>query len=112
MTDNLILEIKLVQILVSIIDYGMDIQQAIDAPILRSSCLPDSSVPFVAKPGELTIDERVLLETIKQLEEMGWKVTLGREFCNNPECLIMIDQEQDILKVAVTSNKANTVIGH
>ena len=100
----------LVQTLTNIIDYEMDIQEAIDAPMWRSYCLPASSAPFTANPGELTIDKRILHERIKQLEEMGWKVTIGKEFCNNPDCIIMIDQEQGTSKVAVTSNKANTLI--
>jgi len=98
------------QLLVNIIDYGMNIREAIDAPMWRSYCLPASKAPFTANPGVLSVDKRVHPEILKKLEEMNWKVRVGKEFCNNPEFIIMIDQEQGTLKVAVTSNKASTVI--
>lgn len=100
----------LVQTLVNIIDYKMDIQKAVDAPMWRSYSLPASKTPFTANSGGLSIDKRVHPEIFKKLEEMGWRVTIGKEFCNNPECLIMIDQEQGTLRVVIASNKANTVI--
>jgi len=101
----------LAQLLVNIIDYGMNIQEAIDAPMRRSYCLPSSLVPFTADPGMLTIDKRISPETARELGGMGWKVTKGKNFCNNPECIIMMDSEKGILRVAVTSNKLGTAIG-
>ena len=99
-----------VQTIVNIIDHQMDIEEAMNAPMWRFYYLPASKAPFTANPGVLSIDKRLNPETIKELEEMGWKITIGGEFRNNPDCIVIIDQEQSTLKVAATSNKASTMI--
>lgn len=100
----------LAQFIVNIIDYNMDIQEALDSPMWRSYCLPASKSPFTANPGGLSIDKRLHPETFKELEEMGWKVTVGKEFCNNPEFIIMIDEKDGTLKGAITSSKTGSII--
>jgi hypothetical protein len=58
----------------------------------------------------LSVDERVSPATRKKLEEMGWKVTTAREFSHNPECIIMIEQEQGALRMVVPFHTPYSVI--
>jgi len=99
-----------VQTLTNIIDYQMDIQEAINAPMWRSYCLPASKAPFTANPGVLSVDKRILPEILKQLEGLGWKVIVDKEFSHNPDCIIMRDQKKGTLAVGIPTGRNGTMI--
>lgn len=65
---------SLLQILVNVVDFGMNIQDAIEAPKVRSVCLPGSSGAHTANPGVVRVEGRVPADVIKDLEEKGWEV--------------------------------------
>lgn len=88
----------------------MNLQEAIDAPMWRSYFLSVSKAPFVTNSEELIINDCVFLKTVEQLAEMGWNLTVVKEFSNNPECIIMKGKKDSTLTGVVTSNKANSII--
>jgi len=98
------------QALVNILDYGMDIQEAMDAPMWRSYSLPGSFHPFTSHPGVLAMDERFSPETIRELEKMGWEVKLEERFFNNPECALIKDPEDGTLRVRSSSGRPSALI--
>ncbi len=66
---------SVVQVLVNIIDFGMGIQEAIAAPRIHiEGC--DPKVPEGKLVKELFIDSRIDLETVKELERQGHKITV------------------------------------
>jgi len=65
------------QVFLNIVDFGMDLQEACDAPKFDSRNFPSLFYPFKANPGIMTIEGRVPADTIKKLQEMGHKAVLS-----------------------------------
>jgi gamma-glutamyltranspeptidase/glutathione hydrolase len=65
----------MVQFLVNMIDFGMDVQAAIEAPLAATFSFPRSSDPHPYSPGAANIEGRVSPTVIKGLAELGHGVT-------------------------------------
>jgi gamma-glutamyltranspeptidase/glutathione hydrolase len=63
---------------------GLDLQDAIDAPMFHSEHFPSSFYPRAAKPGRLVVEDRIGADVIEELRRRGHDVaveggwTLGR----------------------------------
>ncbi len=58
-------------------DFGMDIQEALDAPTVHSVHFPSSFYPRAAFPGRLAAEDRIPEEVIAELERRGHEVVKG-----------------------------------
>jgi gamma-glutamyltranspeptidase / glutathione hydrolase len=65
------------QFLLSHADFGMNLQEAIDAPAFTSTHFPSSFYPRAAEPGRLTIEERIGAAVIDELRARGHDVVVG-----------------------------------
>lgn len=65
------------QVFLNIVDFGMDLQEAVDAPKFDSRNFPSLFYPFRANPGVMTIEGRVSADVIKNLQERGHKTVLS-----------------------------------
>ena len=63
-----------VQVLLNHLVFGMDVQDAIDAPRFRSLTWPDSFAPHDAEPGVLELEETLYLAIGDELEALGYEV--------------------------------------
>ncbi|TFG91717.1 MAG: gamma-glutamyltransferase family protein [Candidatus Atribacteria bacterium] len=70
----------LMQILMNIIDFGMNVQDAIEAPHFTSSCLPGSSGAHTSTPGRISVEGRVSADVVKALEAKGWDVNVSADY--------------------------------
>jgi gamma-glutamyltranspeptidase/glutathione hydrolase len=68
------------QILNNIIVFGMNVQDAIEAPHFRSMCLPGSSGGHTANPGAIRVEGRISADVVKALEGYGWEVTVSPDY--------------------------------
>ncbi|GAB4336606.1 MAG: gamma-glutamyltransferase family protein [Candidatus Abyssubacteria bacterium] len=64
----------LVQVFLNLTVFGMDIQDAIDAPRFRSRNFPDSFSPHEYTPGVVELEKGLHDKVGKELETMGYKV--------------------------------------
>jgi len=64
----------MLQTLLNIIHFGMNVQEAIEAPRLISHNFPNSFSPFTYHPGRLDVEESVPADVRRALEELGHKV--------------------------------------
>jgi gamma-glutamyltranspeptidase/glutathione hydrolase len=64
----------LAQVFLNLLVFGMDIQEAIDAPRFRSRNFPDSFSPHEYRPGVLNLEKTLYEQVGKDLEAMGYKV--------------------------------------
>ena len=71
-----------VQVFLNIVVFGMDPQQAINAPRFQSFNFPDSFAPNVYKPGTIGLELPLYNTVGKQLEAMGYKVEIGGTWDN------------------------------
>jgi gamma-glutamyltranspeptidase/glutathione hydrolase len=67
------------------VGHGLDLQQAIDAPMFQSDHWPRSDFPRDASPGKLTLDERFDRKVLDELRDRGHniKVHPGRRWGRN-----------------------------
>jgi gamma-glutamyltranspeptidase/glutathione hydrolase len=80
----------LAQVLIDIVDFGMNAQDAIEAPKFLSDCLPASSGNHEATPGQVSVESRIPLETVKALEGKGWKVVVDPAYNSAYGCVNVI----------------------
>lgn len=59
------------------VDFGMNLQEAIDAPAWHSEHFPASFWPRAAHPGGLVVERRLPKATIDELSRRGHKVDVG-----------------------------------
>jgi gamma-glutamyltranspeptidase/glutathione hydrolase len=65
------------QFLVSHVDMGLNLQEAIDAPAFTSTHFPSSFYPRGSEPGRLTIESRTGAAAIDELRDRGHDVVVG-----------------------------------
>jgi gamma-glutamyltranspeptidase/glutathione hydrolase len=61
----------MVQFLVNIIDYGMDVQAAIEAPRIATYSFPSSTHPHAYDPGRLRAEARISNTVLDRLARLG-----------------------------------------
>ncbi len=71
-----------VQVLLNIVVFGMDPQQAVDAPRFQSFNFPDSFAPHIYKPGTIGLELPLYQSVGKQLQAMGYKIEVGDTWDN------------------------------
>jgi gamma-glutamyltranspeptidase/glutathione hydrolase len=64
------------QFFLNVVDFGMELQEALDAPTVQSSHFPGSFYPHAANPGGVRIESRVAPEVRDELAARGHKVAV------------------------------------
>ncbi|MGE0699303.1 MAG: gamma-glutamyltransferase family protein [Hyphomicrobiaceae bacterium] len=60
--------------------FGMNLQEAIDAPAWHIEHFPASFWPRAARPGAVVVESRLPKDTIRELERRGHKVEVGSDW--------------------------------
>ena len=66
----------MVQVLFNMLHFGMDPQQAVEAPRFSTSSVPDSFSPHRYEPGVLRLEAEFAAETVQRLSAMGHRVVI------------------------------------
>ena len=61
----------------STIDFGMNVQQAIEAPRWSTRSFPASPFPHTMHPGDLSVEDRIPVAVQKALIAKGHKLTVS-----------------------------------
>jgi gamma-glutamyltranspeptidase/glutathione hydrolase len=69
-------------------DFGMNIQEALDAPTAHTSHFPASFWPHTVRPGEVSLEPRIPVEVAKELSKMGHKVVYSKPWSHG-RCLVI-----------------------
>jgi gamma-glutamyltranspeptidase/glutathione hydrolase len=64
----------MVQFLINLLDYGLDVQEAIEAPRIATYSFPSSSHPHAYHPGLLRAEARISAEVRSELSQMGHRI--------------------------------------
>jgi gamma-glutamyltranspeptidase/glutathione hydrolase len=103
----------MVQVLVNIVDFKMNVQQAIEAPRFRSFNFPASSWPHEYLPGRVSIESRVPQIIFKKLRDIGHDVNVFPDFTY--ECggasVVLVDRERGLLMGGADPRRENYAIG-
>ena len=62
------------------VHHGMNLQEAIDAPMFQTDHLPSSFWPRATDLGSLAIESRFPPETLAELDDRGHRVTLEEDW--------------------------------
>ena len=79
------------------VDFGMNIQEAIDAPTVHTEHFPSSFYPRKAIQLSVTAEGRITPDVIKELERRGHHVTVVGGWVNGKVMGIRFDQERGIM---------------
>ena len=85
------------QFFLNAIDFGMNLQEAIDAPNFHTNHFPNSFYPHNAKPGSLTLEARIPEPVRDALTERGHQVTLGGAWSHGKVLAITFDPKSGLI---------------
>jgi gamma-glutamyltranspeptidase len=85
------------QTLVNVIDFGMNVQQAIEAPRWSTHSFPSSPFPHTMDPGAMSVEERIPEATQKELIARGHKLQVAPPWSLASSAAIIIDAKTGVL---------------
>lgn len=86
------------QFFLNVVDFGMEVQDAIEAPRFSSAHFPSSFYPHNAAPGLLRIEERIPQEVRQELEARGHKVESKEAWSEGDVLGICVDVEKGTVR--------------
>jgi gamma-glutamyltranspeptidase/glutathione hydrolase len=88
---------RTLQTLVNVVDFGMNIQQAIEAPRWTTRAFPASPFPHTMYPGEMGVESRVPEAVRNDLIARGHKLRVYGPWTQGSEGGIVIDSKTGVL---------------
>lgn len=85
------------------VDFGMDLQQALDAPTVHSLHFPSSFYPREAYPGKMAVEESLSIDVVDELEARGHTVSKQPAWSNGKLMAIRRDLDQGVISGAVSA---------
>jgi gamma-glutamyltranspeptidase/glutathione hydrolase len=88
---------RTMQTLINMIDFGMNIQQAIEAPRWSSRAFPASPFPHTMHPGDLSVESRIPETTRQALISRGHKLRVALPWSLGSNAGIVVDMNSGVL---------------
>ena len=88
---------RTIQTLVNILDFGMNVQQAIEAPRWSTRSFPASPFPHTMYPGDLSVEARIPDAVQKALTAKGHTLHVANGWSLGSNAVIMVDVKRGIL---------------
>ena len=90
---------SMVQLFLNVVEFGMDPQQAIEAPRVSTWSFPNSFWPHAYYPGLVGVEGRIDERTITELNRRGHQVDVWNDWTSRMGgvCAIKVDQQQGSL---------------
>jgi gamma-glutamyltranspeptidase/glutathione hydrolase len=88
---------RTMQTLINMVDFGMNIQQAIEAPRWSSRSFPASPFPHTMYPGDMSVESRIPEETRQALIARGHKLRVAPPWSLGSNAGIVIDASTGVL---------------
>lgn len=83
--------IRTMQTLINLVDFGMNIQQAIEAPRWSTRSFPASPFPHTMHPGDMSVEERISEATRQALIARGHKLRVRPAWSMGSNAGIVVD---------------------
>jgi gamma-glutamyltranspeptidase/glutathione hydrolase len=88
---------RTIQTLMNVVDFGMNIQQAIEAPRWTTRSFPASPFPHTAYPGEMAVEARISEATQHALSARGHKLRVTGPWTQGSNGGIVVDRATGVL---------------
>jgi gamma-glutamyltranspeptidase/glutathione hydrolase len=85
------------QFFLNLIDFGMPLQEAIEAPRFSSAHFPSTFYPHNAQPGVLRLEDRIDGKVVEELAKMGHLVGVRPPWCEGHVLAIQFDPAKRLL---------------
>jgi len=89
--------LRTLQTFLNIVEFGMNVQQAIEAPRWSTRAFPSSPFPHVMYPGDLLLENRVPEEVRKALAARGHKAGSQGAWSLNSSAAILFDAATGVI---------------
>ena len=89
--------LRTIQTLVNILDFGMDVQEAIEAPRWSTKAFPASPFPQTMYPGHLAVEARVDGRVQQDLRALGHRLEVVEPWSLGSNAAIIVDLESGTL---------------
>ncbi|WP_407074698.1 gamma-glutamyltransferase family protein [Saccharopolyspora sp. SCSIO 74807] len=86
----------------AVIDFGLDLQAAVEAPTFRTGQVPSSFVPHEFHPGFLSLESGCSQEVFDELRRRGHVAEPGPEFSMGKVCAVGTDLHNELLLAAAS----------
>ena len=85
------------QFLLNVLEFGMDIQSALDAPLIQILDFPPSFFPRQTQPGVMRVESRMAQGTVDALAAMGHTVLNAGPWSIGDATALMLDRQRGVL---------------
>jgi len=82
---------RTIQTLLNVVEFGMNVQQAIEAPRFTTTSFPSSPFPHVMRPGAMAVEDRIPKEVREALVQRGHKLTVSGPWVMGSNGAIFVD---------------------
>lgn len=88
---------RILQTFLNVVEFGMNIQAAIEAPRWSTTSFPASPFPHTMYPGQMAVEDRIPEAVRKALEQRGHKVKVNGPWSMSATSAIVIDPVSGVL---------------
>jgi gamma-glutamyltranspeptidase/glutathione hydrolase len=85
------------QFFLNVVEFGMPLQAAIEAPKFSSKHFPSSTYPHTAEPGVLRVEGRVSYEVRRALQAKGHQLVMQPDWIEGYVVGVQVDAEHGVL---------------
>jgi gamma-glutamyltranspeptidase/glutathione hydrolase len=103
----------MVQMYVNMVDFDMDVQQAIEAPRFMTESFPGSFWPHTSHPGQIDVESRISQPICETLTAQGHDVQIWPEYARaaGSLCAIVLDPATGTLGAGADPRRENYALG-
>ena len=89
--------LRTVQTFLNVVEFGMNVQQAIEAPRWSTRSFPQSYFPHTMYPGEMSVEDRIPEAVREALRKKGHKLSVTGGWSLGSTAAIAVDPETGVL---------------
>jgi len=90
------------QFLLNVVDFSMDLQEALDAPTVQTTHFPGSFYPHDSDPGGCRVESRIAADVREELESRGHKVHLDGAWSHGQVTAVAYDPASGVVSGAAS----------
>jgi gamma-glutamyltranspeptidase/glutathione hydrolase len=102
---------SLIQVLLNIVEFGMNVQEAVEAPRFQTLHLVSSFDDHRFSPGVLNLEDRIAKETRDNLSSRGHKVEMQPAFGNpSAPTVIKFDSKSRVIEAGADPRRGRYAV--
>ena len=90
------------QFFLNVVDFGMDLQQAVDAASFHTQHFPSSFYPHGAQPKRVVVEGRLPVEVRRALEARGHDIQVTDDWSNGQVCAVRFNPDTGLIEGAAS----------